>query len=83
MEVEKNGKPRRTIYEFADATHSHFIQFEMWKMETDLYEIELYGRTIPIRQVNFLEWLEWQRTDTLPTIENVDITLNAEYEEVK
>lgn len=76
------GKPSRAIYEFLDLTHSKFIEYEIWKLETDLYEIELYGMVIPLPQVNYLQWLEWHRVNELPAIENVDITIDAEFEEV-
>lgn len=75
------GKPSRTIYSFLNATDNPFREFMLWKQEQLEYEIELYGRVIPLAQVNFLEWLEWLRIDSL-NLESEDLTIEAAFEEV-
>jgi len=69
---------------FLDKSEFFLMEFDLFKLETDLSFITVKGRNIPIRLVNFFDYLHWRReceTETLPELENSDFEY-ADYTEV-
>jgi hypothetical protein len=55
------------------------LEFYLFKLETDLYEIHTRGKVIQIQDVTLLDWLYWAYfEDDDICIENEDLVIDTE-----
>ncbi len=53
--------PQRNFFHFWEATKEIRQTYYLWKLETDIEYIMLYGERVYVHQMDFLQWLEWHR----------------------
>ena len=51
--------------DFLTATEDLFLEFKIWKLETDLTHVELDGHRYSVRIFLYFDWLRWRLQDEL------------------
>jgi hypothetical protein len=63
---------------FLEATKPQFVEFQIWKLETDLEKIYLNGHWLNVKKLNFMDWLEWRlMEDTQQS--NIENTIDIDF----
>lgn len=45
---------------FLNATRPQMLEFQIWKLETDLTHINLNGNRYRVETLNYIDWIQWR-----------------------